>query len=57
MSNSGEQNICIKFCLKFGKTSSERHYMLQTAFGQDALSKAKICSGISRFKDGQTYCL
>ena len=31
-----EQRACIKFCFKLGKTATETHEMMKTAFGEDA---------------------
>jgi len=36
-----ENKVCIKFCFRIGKTPSEIHDMLHTAFG-DVLSKANL---------------
>jgi hypothetical protein len=36
------QRICVKFCLKLGKTAEETHSMLRQAYGDDALSQTTI---------------
>jgi hypothetical protein len=33
-----EQRVCIKFCLKLGKSIIEPHEMLREAFGEHSLS-------------------
>jgi hypothetical protein len=48
-----EQRVCIKFCLKLGKTATEMYEMLQ-AFGETALSRSKTFELYSRFKNGRT---
>jgi hypothetical protein len=40
-----EQCICVKFCLKLEKTSSETHEMLKRAFGDNAMGRTKLLSG------------
>jgi hypothetical protein len=39
---------------KLGKVISEKHDMLQTAFGKDSLAKAQTQKWFSRFKDAHT---
>jgi hypothetical protein len=41
MTDVKEQRICIKFCLKLGKTASETHRMLKEAFGDNALGQTQ----------------
>jgi hypothetical protein len=36
MADLKEQCLCLKFCFIFGKTASETHEMLKTAFGDMA---------------------
>jgi hypothetical protein len=36
MADLKEQSICVKFCFKCGKSASETHEMLETAFGDNA---------------------
>jgi hypothetical protein len=35
MADLKEQRICVRFYLKLGKTASETHEMLKTAFGDN----------------------
>jgi hypothetical protein len=41
MADLKEQSICVKFCFKFGKTASETHEMLKTAFGDNAMGRTQ----------------
>jgi hypothetical protein len=36
-----EQSICVKFCFRLGKTASETHEMLKTAFGDSAMGRTQ----------------
>jgi hypothetical protein len=36
-----EQRVCIKFCQKLGKTTTEKYELLQQAFGETALNRSK----------------
>ncbi|GFS69210.1 protein GVQW3 [Trichonephila clavipes] len=36
------QRICIKFCFKLGKTGTETYEMMKTAFGEEAMSRARV---------------
>jgi hypothetical protein len=38
MESVKEERICVKFCVKVGKTAAEAHSMLCEAYGSDALS-------------------
>jgi hypothetical protein len=48
-----EQRTCIKFCFKLNKTAAEIHRMLKEAFGEQALSQARIFGWFKHFKDGR----
>jgi hypothetical protein len=39
MADLKERRISVKFCFKFGKTASETHEMLKTAFGDNAMGR------------------
>jgi hypothetical protein len=41
MADLKEQRICMKFCFKLGKTASETHEMLNTAFSDNAMGKTQ----------------
>ena len=47
-----EQKICIKFCVKLEHYSGEIIWMIQKAFGDDAMSVAQIKVWHKCFKDG-----
>jgi hypothetical protein len=54
MADSKEQRICVKFCFELGKTASETHRMLKTAFGDNAMGRTQTFEWFSRFKHGET---
>jgi len=47
-----EQRICIKFCFKLNKIAAETHRKLKEAFGEEALSQARVFEWFKHFKDG-----
>ena len=42
MCESTEQCICIKFCFKIGKNTTETYQLLQQAYGEDALGRTQV---------------
>ena len=42
--------VCIKFCLKLDKNSTETYEMIKTAFEDDSLSRLKTFEQFKRFK-------
>ncbi|GFW66793.1 protein GVQW3 [Trichonephila clavipes] len=52
MCENTDQRICIKFCFKFGKTGTETYDMMKTAFGDEAMSRARVFEWFRRFKEG-----
>jgi hypothetical protein len=54
MSEFHEQRICVKFCVKLGKSFTETFAMLKTAFGNEALGRIQTYEWWKRFKDGRT---
>lgn len=48
-----EQRICIKFCVKNNIKCCDVLKMIETAFGDDAMSKATVCRWYKRFKEGR----
>ena len=54
MEGKEEQRVCIKFCVKLGKTFTETFHMLQTAFEDECLSRSKCHEWFKRFKEGRT---
>jgi hypothetical protein len=48
-----EQHICIKFCVKHGKSDTETLEMLHEAFGEHSLSRTGVFEWHSRFKAGR----
>jgi hypothetical protein len=48
-----EKRVCIKFCLKLGKSATEALQMLRVAFGEHSLSLTAVFEWHSRFKAGQ----
>jgi hypothetical protein len=47
-----EHPVCIKFCVKLGKSAMETLEMLCEAFGQHSLSRTAVFEWHSRFKAG-----
>lgn len=45
--------LTIRFCFLLEKSAAETAAMLQTAYGEEALSQARIYVWFSRFKSGQ----
>jgi hypothetical protein len=41
-----EQHVCIKFCMKLGKSSIKTLDMLREAFGEHSLSQTVVLNGI-----------
>ena len=52
MTEQVEQRICIRFCAKLEHSSAETIWMMQNAFGVDALNAAQIKVWHKHFKDG-----
>jgi transposase len=48
-----KQRVNIKACVKLGKTPTETYEMLQTVYGDEALSGSSIFEWFKRFKDGR----
>jgi hypothetical protein len=45
-----EQRVCIKFCMKIGKSTTETLEMLNEVFGEHSLSWTAVSERHSRFK-------
>jgi transposase len=43
--------VNIKFCVKLGKTPTETYEMLQTVYGDEALSHSSVFELFKRFKE------
>ena len=41
MAEADEQRVCIKFCVRLGKTGSETFEMLKQAFGDSCMSRSR----------------
>jgi hypothetical protein len=48
-----EQRVCIKFCLKLGKSAIKILEMLRESFGEYSLSRTVLFEWHSRFKAGR----
>jgi hypothetical protein len=47
-----EQRMNIKFCVKLDKTQTETYEMLQTVYGDEALSRSSVFERFKRFQAG-----
>ena len=54
MCESTEQHICIKFCFKIRKTTTETFQVLQQAYGEDAMGRTQMFDWFRQFKEGRT---
>ena len=54
MAEVDEQRLCIKFCVRLGKTGSETFEMLKQAFGDSCMSRSRTFEWFGRFKNGRT---
>ena len=54
MAEVDEQRVCIKFCVRLGKTGSETFEMLKQAFGESCMSRSRTFEWFGRFKNGRT---
>ena len=43
----------IKFCLKLGKTFTERFELMKQVYGDNCLFRARVHEGLKRFKEGR----
>jgi hypothetical protein len=48
-----KQCVCIKLCVKLGKSATETFEMLREALGERSLSRTAVFEWHSRFKAGQ----
>ncbi|XP_015903782.2 protein GVQW3-like [Parasteatoda tepidariorum] len=53
MCENTEERICINFCFKLGKTCTETYEIMKTAFGDEAMSHARVFKKFRRFKEGR----
>jgi len=54
MAEVDEQMVCIKFCVRLGKTGSETFEILNQAFGDSCMSRSRTFEWFGRFKNGRT---
>ena len=55
MAEVDEQRVCIKFCVRLGKTGSETFEMLKQAFGDSCMSRNRTFEWFERFKNVRTW--
>ena len=55
MCEGTEQRICIKFCFKIGKTTTETYQLLQQAYSEDAMGRTQVFDWFLQFKEGRTF--
>jgi len=53
MYESTEQHICIKFCFKIEKSTTETYQLLQQAY-EDTMGHTQVFDWFHRFKEGRT---
>jgi hypothetical protein len=53
MDSKTEQRVCIKFCMKLGKSTTETLGVLCEASGEHSLRQTALFEWHSRFKVGQ----
>jgi hypothetical protein len=53
MSVFHEQRICVKFCVKVGKSVTETFEMLKILFGEEAMCRTQMYEWWKRFKEGR----
>jgi transposase len=53
MTDFHEQRVCVKSCVKLGKTFTETLEMLKQAFGNESMGRTQTYYWYKRFKDGQ----
>jgi len=54
MAEVDKQRVCIKFCVRMGKTGSETFEMLKQAFGDSCMNRSQTFVWFGRFKNGRT---
>jgi len=54
MDQRKEQRVCIKFCASLGKSATKTLAIIQQAFGDQSLSRARMFQRHARFKTGHT---
>ena len=54
MAEVDEQRVCIKFCVRLGKTGSETFEILKQAFGDLCMTRSRTFEWFGRFKNGRT---
>ena len=55
MADCWEQLAAVKFCFLLGKSAVETIVILETAYGDAALSKTRVYEWFSRFKNGEMW--
>ncbi|GFT46665.1 protein GVQW3 [Trichonephila clavipes] len=53
MYENTDQRICIKFCFTLGTTFTETYEMMKTAFGDEAMIRARVFEWFRRFKESR----
>jgi transposase len=53
MAEFHEQRVCVKFCVKLGKTFTETLETLKQAFGNESIGRTHTRDWYKRFKDGR----
>ena len=53
MAEVDKERVCIKVCVRLGKTGSETSEMLKQAFGESCMSSSQTFEWFGRFKNGR----
>ena len=54
MNQRKEERVCIKFCANLGESATETLTIIQQAFGDQTLSRARVFQWHARFKTSRT---
>jgi len=54
MAEVNEQRVCIKFCVRLGKTGSKTSEMFKQAFADSCMSRSRTFEWFGRFDNGRT---
>jgi len=50
-----EQHICIEFCFKLEKNTTEIFEVMKVAFGEQTVGRSQVFEWFSKFRNGVMY--